>query len=278
MEKGKPGFWSTSAYWIVSSGGFAIGAPATSQAANITALLFKGGSSAGAAPTTASPIEKDGSSEGAYTYPITSTESDTTFIELMPTCSTSGVEVRATPQSFHLTPGNFNVLNLSAGGSVTNVDLVATCTTNTDMITDYATTAQVDAIDVKIDALPTTGEAEAIAAAALTAYDGPTNAEMEARTLEAASYVTTADTGVTDAKIDALNDLSTSDVWDAASAITLDFGTLLERSYQLLNNEQNIVNATGAAALRNIGDTADLATWTISDDDSETIKTEGVWP
>jgi hypothetical protein len=65
--------------------------------------------------------------------------------------------------------------------------------------------------------------------------------------------------------------------WDLASALTLDFGTLIERIYQLLQNKEIIVDATGTSALRTIGDGADLATWSITDDDTTTIRTEATW-
>lgn len=47
-------------------------------------------------------------------------------------------------------------------------------------------------LDTQLSGLPTDADVQAAAAAALTAYDPPTNAEMEARTLVAASYATAA--------------------------------------------------------------------------------------
>lgn len=75
----------------------------------------------------------------------------------------------------------------------------------------------------------------------------------------------------------ALSTAGNQAIWDLASAVTLDFGTLLERCYQALSNKQNITNLTGAVDLRAIGDGSSLATWTISDDDTTTVKTEASW-
>lgn len=68
-------------------------------------------------------------------------------------------------------------------------------------------------------------------------------------------------------------------VWDLNSALsgTPDFGTLMERIYQYFSNRETIVDSTGAVALRTIGNGGDLAIWTISDDDTTTLRTEASW-
>ncbi len=71
--------------------------------------------------------------------------------------------------------------------------------------------------------------------------------------------------------------LTAQSIWDLASAITTDFGTLLERTYQMLNNKLSITDSTGAVDLRAIGDGSSLATWGITDNDTLTVKTEGSW-
>jgi len=64
-------------------------------------------------------------------------------------------------------------------------------------------------------------------------------------------------------------------------AILTDTGTTLDvivdKILALLNNRLSITDLTGAAVLRNIGNTADLATWTITDDDTTTLRTEVSW-
>ena len=87
-----------------------------------------------------------------------------------------------------------------------------------------------------------------------------------------------ADQSDVEAKIDTLNNISAADVWAEASALSgLDFSDLVERVYQVLANKETITDATGAVALRNMGDSADLATWTITDDDTVTTRTEASW-
>lgn len=86
---------------------------------------------------------------------------------------------------------------------------------------------QVDA--VQVEGSDATDQINAACDTALSDYDGPTNAEMEARTLEAASYATAGnlatvdgivdsileDTGTTlPAQVSALNNLSAQQVWE----------------------------------------------------------------
>jgi len=81
--------------------------------------------------------------------------------------------------------------------------------------------------------------------------------------------------------ISGLNDPTAAEiataVWDKASARTDDFGTLLEQLADWHFNELRIVNATGAATLRNKADSADLATWNIDDDDTNTDRSAVTW-
>jgi hypothetical protein len=67
-------------------------------------------------------------------------------------------------------------------------------------------------------------------------------------------------------------------VWDKASALTLDFGTLAERIYAKMYGRELVTDLTGAGTLRAIGDGSDLATYTISDDDTTTERTEHTFP
>jgi hypothetical protein len=52
---------------------------------------------------------------------------------------------------------------------------------------------------------------------------------------------------------------------------------IIDKVLALLNNKLNITDATGAAALRTIGDGGDMATWDITDDDTTTVRTEVTW-
>lgn len=69
-----------------------------------------------------------------------------------------------------------------------------------------------------------------------------------------------------------------AEVWDAtSSALSLSFEVMLDRIYQFLQNKMTITDATGAVALRNLADSADLATQTITDDDTTTTRTVLTW-
>lgn len=52
---------------------------------------------------------------------------------------------------------------------------------------------------------------------------------------------------------------------------------ITERLYRFLMNKMNITDATGAVALRNEADGADLATQSITDNDTTTVRTALTW-
>lgn len=131
MEKGKAGYWTVHAVYVSTSGGGAIGAGVTGDAANITADIYLGGSTSGAATTDINPSEIG---KGYYEFSITSAEANTTKALLIPDSSTPTVEVRAIPPVIYPRPAEFNALGISSGGAITNVNLVDTCTTNTDLV------------------------------------------------------------------------------------------------------------------------------------------------
>jgi len=92
-----------------------------------------------------------------------------------------------------------------------------------------------------------------------------------------AEWITATSVTVSDKTGFALSAAGIDAIWNDASALTLDFGTLLERVYQLIQNKINITDADGSSDLRIIGDGGSLATWTISDDDTTTTRTEASW-
>jgi hypothetical protein len=55
------------------------------------------------------------------------------------------------------------------------------------------------------------------------------------------------------------------------------FVDCLERAYQILNNKMEIITSSGATTLRNVGDTADLATTTVTDAAGVTTRDELTW-
>jgi len=102
------------------------------------------------------------------------------------------------------------------------------------------------------------------------------------RTLPAADYTVVGDTIARVTLVDTVTDntdlVTADEVWDAVGADTsLSFETLLERAYQFFVNELRIVDATGGATLRDFGDVGNMATWTISDDDTTTDRTAIIW-
>lgn len=91
---------------------------------------------------------------------------------------------------------------------------------------------------------------------ALNAYDPPTKAEL-------------------DSGLAGLNDISAADVWDATEAITgdtLSFETLFARVYMFLFHKMTITDASGNIAVRNTGDTGDVMTGNIVDNDTTTTR------
>jgi len=195
----------------------------------------------------------------------------------------------------------------------TNTDLVSASAVTTDMDANSTELAKIGTIPALDGGAQTIGAAIAKLAddnggATYNAGEDSLNKIRDDRTLAAADYVVVGDTiagvttvatttdvtndvGITQAGADKawgtaarvltagtnLNDIAATDVWDLASALTLDFGTLVERVYQFFNNELKIVDATGVATLRNLADSADMATWTITDDDTNTDRTAISW-
>jgi len=75
-------------------------------------------------------------------------------------------------------------------------------------------------------------------------------------------------------------DLSTAGIdaiWDRASAVTLSFENLLIRAYEMINNKMTVNETTGAVTLRNIGDTANVATGSVTSSSGTTTRAELSW-
>lgn len=71
---------------------------------------------------------------------------------------------------------------------------------------------------------------------------------------------------------------SAADVWGATNAtLSLTYAVITSRLYRFLVNKMNITDATGAVALRNEADDGNIATQTISDDDTTTVRTALSW-
>ena len=155
----------------------------------------------------------------------------------------------------------------------TLIDAISTKTTN--LPADPASETNVNANATKIDAVKAetalivedTNELQGAQGDWATATGFGTAVEL-AKVPKSDSNVTLNST--------ALADIATG-VWDKASARTDDFGTLLEELTDFHLNDLTIVDATGVGTLRNKANSADLATWQITDDDTTTTRTDVVW-
>lgn len=119
--------------------------------------------------------------------------------------------------------------------------------------------------------------------AALVDYDPPTKAEMDSgfaglndpTPQEIWEYSTRA---LTDKADFALSAASRAAIWDEQEAtLSLSFETLMYRIFTLLSHKMNVTDASGAAALRNAGDTGNIATGSITDDDTTTVRAAWSW-
>lgn len=75
----------------------------------------------------------------------------------------------------------------------------------------------------------------------------------------------------------ALSDAGVDAVFDRASSVTLSFEALLIRCYEMIGDKMTVNEATGAVALRNIGDTVTLATGSVISDSGTTTRAELIW-
>jgi len=63
----------------------------------------------------------------------------------------------------------------------------------------------------------------------------------------------------------------------AQGALGIAHITLVDRIYEMINNKMNVTDATGVVALRNIGDTANIATGSVTDDLTTTVRAGLTW-
>jgi len=123
-----------------------------------------------------------------------------------------------------------------------------------DLIIDELTTqgdtneGKIDTIDTNVDSiLADTGtDGVVVAAASKTGYT------------------------LSNAGIDAL--------FDRNSSLSISYEALIERTYEMVNNKMTVNETTGAVALRNIGDSADIATGNVASSSGTTTRAELSWP
>lgn len=125
--------------------------PKTGDAANITGTLYIDGASNAIDDT--NPTELSG---GYYQFDITQTESNGDQISIVPVSGTSNIQVIGYPATYDTTAPYANALGIESDGDITKVNLCATTTTNTDMVTEPPTaTAIVDEWESQSQADPT---------------------------------------------------------------------------------------------------------------------------
>jgi len=67
-------------------------------------------------------------------------------------------------------------------------------------------------------------------------------------------------------------------IWNETGTITsVAMETLVERIYEMINNKMNITDATGVVALRNLADGANVATGSVTDDLTTTVRAALTW-
>ncbi len=227
-------------------------------------------------------------------------------IELRGTFRSANLTVGGTDQTIQVV-GTTGVITISGSATTGIVNLygVASSVANTSTgttVTDATvnSTDQNAILEDTADLQSTKGERATatgfatptnITAGTITTVSGNVDGTVAGVTPEAAGVVPTANE-VRDAIVDdatridasALNTHSAltaasiaTGVWEKASARTDDFGTLLEQLADFHFNDLDFVNATGVGTLRNKANSADLATWQITDDDTNTTRTDVVW-
>jgi len=121
-------------------------------------------------------------------------------------------------------------------------------------------------------------EVQSECADALNTYDPPTKAELD--TAQGAVTVVALGANVITAaslNADAGTEIAAA-VWAKTGAVTsLAVELLLERLYEMVNNKMIVTEATGAVALRNLADSADVATGNVQDLGATTQRNALTW-
>lgn len=87
----------------------------------------------------------------------------------------------------------------------------------------------------------------------------------------------TAARALTDKADFALSSASRDAIWDQTGSLSLSFENLIQRAYQILNNKMIVTEASGAVALRNLVDSADIATGVVADLGATTQRDALAW-
>ena len=93
-------------------------------------------------------------------------------------------------------------------------------------------------------------------------------------------YTQTVMRGTDSAAIETKQDTAQTDLDELTDAGTLSgvrLALMLDRIYTRLNHEVNVTDSTGAFEIRNLADNANIATGSITDDDTTTTQTAVTW-
>lgn len=66
-------------------------------------------------------------------------------------------------------------------------------------------------------------------------------------------------------------------IFDRNSSLSISFETLINRIYQMLNDKMEVTNESGDVVLRNIADSADIATGNVTDNSTTTVRKGLTW-
>ena len=66
-------------------------------------------------------------------------------------------------------------------------------------------------------------------------------------------------------------------IFDRNSSLSISFETLINRIYQMINDKMEVTNESGDVVLRNIADSADIATGNVTDNSTTTVRTGLTW-
>jgi len=137
-------------------------------------------------------------------------------------------------------------------------------------LTSLATQASLNTIDgIVDDILVDTGTT---LDAALAVVDGNVDSILADTGTDGVVVVAASKTGY------ALSTAGADAIWARTGTITsLAYQLLLERVYEMINNKMKVTDGTGAVALRNLVDGADIATGSVTDDLTTTIRAGLTW-
>ena len=66
-------------------------------------------------------------------------------------------------------------------------------------------------------------------------------------------------------------------IFDRNSSLSISFETLINRIYQMINDKMEVTNESGDVVLRNIADSADIATGNVTDNSTTTVRKGLTW-